>query len=115
GEDRPTSAQTERRAQDFVEVDRRRIAQDNLRWARAEQAPYLVADAYWSIGPTGVVPARDETVGPLAHRLGKTIPRLARHGAERVSVEVNQSRRQIELLSDGCQRVVDVEPQEFLA
>src|SRR6266851_4404136 len=113
GKDRSTAVQSERRAQGLVEVDRRRVAQHDLRWARAEQAPYLVANSHWSLGPTGVVPARDETVSPLAHRLGKTIPRLERHGAKRVSVKVNQPRRQIELLSDGCQRIVDVEPQEL--
>ena len=73
----------------------------------------LVAHSYGSVGPTGVVPTRDQTVSPLAHRLGKAIPRLARHGAKRVSVKVSQSRRQIELLSDGCQRIFDVEPQEL--
>ena len=113
GKDRSTAVQTERRVQGFVEVDGRRVAQHHLRWARAEQAPDLVAHSYGSVGPTGVVPTRDQTVSPLAHRLGKAIPRLARHGAKRVSVKVSQSRRQIELLSDGCQRIFDVEPQEL--
>src|SRR6266567_2869246 len=58
GKDRSTGVQTERRAQGFVEVDGRRVAQHHLRWARAEQAPYLVAHSYGSLGPTGVIPTR---------------------------------------------------------
>ena len=82
GEDRSTAMQTEGRIQGFVEIDGGVVPHRHLGWMRAEQAPYLVADSCGSLGPAGVVPARDEAVSPLARRLRKTISRLARHGAE---------------------------------
>src|SRR5439155_16896720 len=105
GEDGSTAMQTEGRIQGFVEIHGGVVPHRHLGWARAEQAPYLVAHSCGSLGPAGLVPARDQTVSPLAHRLRKTISRLARHGAERVCVEVNQLRRQSELRCDGTQRI----------
>ena len=80
------------RRQHLEQIDRRRVGDDHLAGAGADQPRDLVADARGSVDPAGRVPAPDQALAPFALHHRATRAAVAFGSApERIAVEVDHA------------------------
>ncbi len=105
----------QRGAEHLEQVDAGRVGDHQLAGPGADQARDLVADALRQIDPAGAVPAADQIAPPL---VAQDLLHARRGGpgqrAERIAVQVDQARRQLELLAQRGQRIGGVERQRVV-
>ena len=99
----------QRRRQHLVEVDRGGVGGHHLTPAGADERGDAVAHAARQREPAGAVPALDQVLPPLLrHHVRHARGHGAGQGAERVAVEVDHARRQIEQVAQRAQGVIGV-------
>ena len=93
----------------LVDVDRRRVADDDLVRLRADQAGHFRAQGVGEHEPAGLVPARDQVLGPLLmDRPVDLCKRGLGRGAERVAVEIDQSVGQVKQVAERRKFIVRI-------
>ena len=98
----PPGSQPQRRRQRLEDLDRQRVAHDDLPLARADQPRDPVAHAARLDIPARPVPAGDEHFRPLVpHHRRHPVGGMARHRPQRVAVEIGDSLRQAEGVARG--------------
>ena len=105
-QDAAIGAQRDRRRQNLEQILARRIADDDLAFLRTDQRRKLVAEVHRQVEPARAVPALDKVGTPFAgHHVVRARRRTLRHRAERIAVEIDHSRRNIEAIAQGGERI----------
>ena len=87
----------ERGGQRLIDLDRQRIAHHHAAGRRTDQPAHPVTNAARHRHPAGIVPGADQPAAPFApDRLGEALLNPARQRPERIAVEINHPRGQIE-------------------
>ena len=96
-------------AEHLEQVDRGGIAGQHLAARRAHERRQPVADDHRQHVPVAFVPAADQPFGPAVFEgFGKRRRDRARHGAERIAVEIDVVGRKREMVAQRGQRVLPV-------